>query len=239
MKTRLVLLAFFSLGMAAAQTLMFAPQVALSQGVTLWAVTGCPAKPVPISRVYQIATEHGLTYLTPGSAAVQVNRQSVWSRIVKYGGFAAAGASALLSWKVIEAKLQWQQAMQGAGGFLNILLPLVKQQVPVLDSAVGSALLVDTTGCGQTMFYATSAGKGAFVEPAFAAALPADPADPQDPPKAVKPAAMVRSARLKRTRAYWEITLPADIRTLAAPYQPQRPVTAAAWDAAAVCCGRP
>jgi len=138
------------------QTLSFSPQQS-AHGVTTWAVTACGG-PVQAARIYAVAGQHGLTWLLPGAAIGRQNQRSGWQNLVRYGGFAAAAASALVGFKAIAVSPAIEAGITAGGGFLGILIPLAAKQLPIYDSSVGQPLNPDQSGCGVTQIYAV-AGK--------------------------------------------------------------------------------
>ena len=153
---------FLSTQKANGQVLSYSPQQKITKKVQVWAVTGCTPKPIPAAQIQSLAGQHGLTWLTPSSASTLLAQRSIWAQISRYAGFAVAGASALTSWKVVQASSAWTEGLTGGAGFLNVLLPLAQKQVPVIDPSIGGNLLPDIGGCGTAMFYAVPSTSGPF-----------------------------------------------------------------------------
>ena len=141
---------------ASAQSLTFSPQgaVAGTRKVEVWAVSGCPVKAVSITVIYAIASQHGIPWITPKTAAEMLGKKAGWSRMVRVTGFAAAGGSALMPFDVIKAKPQIATGFVIGGALITVLLPLAQKEVPQVDSAMGQALKLGVDGCGETGFYA-------------------------------------------------------------------------------------
>lgn len=153
---RLTISALLVLGLQA-QSLSFSPQ-STANGITTWAVTACGG-PVSVSRIYALAGQHGIAWLLPANASAQTMRRSGWAQVVRYGGFAAAATSALIGLKVIAVSAAIEQGAVAGAGFLNVLLPLARQQVSSQDSTIGAGLVADTDGCGTAQFFALAGKK--------------------------------------------------------------------------------
>jgi hypothetical protein len=159
---RSLILFFAAAAALAAQQLTFSPQG--GSKVSTWAVTGCAPKAIPVAQIYAIATAHGITWLVPSVAGDQMSKRTLAGKIVRIGTFVAAGASALLTLKVVQANAAIVAGVTSGGGFLGSLLPLASQQVPKPDSAAGADLAIATSGCGAMTFYAVPSKIGAFTE---------------------------------------------------------------------------
>jgi len=150
--TRLLRILLATALAASAQTLTFAPQG--GKKVATWAVTGCAPKAVPVAEIYQIATAHHIAWLVPATAGDVLAKRTVWGHVVRIGTFAAAGASALLTLKVVQANAAITAGIQSGSGFLTSVLPLAAQQIPKADSSAGADLAIASNGCGAMTFYA-------------------------------------------------------------------------------------
>lgn len=146
------------------QTLAFSPQDTIGKKVQLWAVTGCGVRPGAISTIYTIATKHGISWITPATAAERLSRLTVWGKIVRYGGFASAGTTALLQTDLISSNVQIKQGVTYGAMFLSVLLPLVTKSAPTVDASVGKDLTVDVNGCTTAAFYSLPSAVSPFVE---------------------------------------------------------------------------
>ena len=97
MRLLITILLVCSLALAES-TLSFSPQIT-GKHLYLWAVSGCPAKPLPIGAIYAIASQHGITWLTPATATAILAHKTVIGRVVKIGGYGAAAGGALVGMK--------------------------------------------------------------------------------------------------------------------------------------------
>ena len=144
-------------------TLSFSPQYE-GKHLDKWAVAGCPSKPMSIASIYAIASAHGITWLTPATAAAILSHKTVIGRLVRGGGYAAAGASALVGMTVIKASVGVFTGLTIAAALINTLMPLAEKDVPAVDPAAGQPLSLGPDGCGATVFYSQPSPVGAFVE---------------------------------------------------------------------------
>lgn len=144
-------------------TIAFSPQYE-GKHLDMWAVTGCPPKPMPIASIYAIASQHGITWLTPLTAAAILSHKTVIGRLVRGGGYAAAGASALIGMTVIKASVSVFTGLTIAATLVNTLMPLAAKDVPAVDPTAGQPLSIGPDGCGSTIFYSQPSPVGAFVE---------------------------------------------------------------------------
>lgn len=157
------LILFFLLAtILAAQQLTFSPQG--GRKVETWAVMGCAPKAVPVAKIYQIATAHGIKWLVPAEASQIMATKTFWGHAVRIATFAAAGASGLLTLNVVKASASITAGVTSGSGFLSSLLPLAQQQIPKVDSSAGADLAIASSGCGAMTFYSLPSKVAGFTE---------------------------------------------------------------------------
>jgi hypothetical protein len=146
----------------AESTLSFSPQIR-EKHLYLWAVSGCPPKPLPIGAIYAIASQHGITWLSPATAAQILSHKTVIGRVVRIGGYGAAAGGALVGMTVIKASVSIFTGLTIAAAVVNTLMPLAQKDVPTVDPSAGQPLALGPDGCGATMFYSLPSSVVAFV----------------------------------------------------------------------------
>lgn len=159
-----LLLILIALAAHAETIITFAPQGEITSRVNLWSARACPPKAVSITMVYALASHRGIPWIEPATAERLFQKKSIWSRIVRVAGFAAAGGGALMTFDVVKASPQVQTGMLIAGALITVLLPLAAREVPKVDPNVGRSLMLDVDGCGQALFYAAPSSIAGFNE---------------------------------------------------------------------------
>jgi hypothetical protein len=139
----------------------FAPQGNITGRVALWAVSGCPAKVVPISTIYALATHRGIPWIAPKTAGELFQKKSVQSYVLKGAGYLSGGGAVVAGSKWVEAKPQITAGLAIGAAVLVVFVPMVQKALPRIDSAVGGPLTPD--GC-QTSFYAAPSNVAGFNE---------------------------------------------------------------------------
>ena len=157
---KLATLALLWAAIASGQALSFSPQG--GDKLTLWAVSGCPARAVPSAALWALAIKHGVTPITNATAAEILSQRSPWARAVRAAGWVSAGGAALTGFDIIKTKPQVVTAFAVGGALILALLPLAQREVPQVDSAAGRSLMVDVDGCGVASFYALPSNMAAF-----------------------------------------------------------------------------
>lgn len=159
-----LLLILGALSFQAETVITFAPQGAITSRVSMWSVAGCPAKAVPASVVYALATHRGIPWISPKTAGELFTKKSAWSRTVKAVGWISAGGAVLVGSDWVKAKPQWTTALAVGGAVILVLLPLAAKEVPTVDPAAGGPLMLGADGCGTTSFYAAPSNVAGFNE---------------------------------------------------------------------------
>lgn len=141
------------------QTLTFSPQPAPKRfPYTIWGVSACsaPGGSVTFGVLYQqMAARKLKPLLYPAAFQAFHARQtkSIPARIATWAGYAAVGASFLLTTSIVKTNIQIQDGVNIAAGFLNTLIPLASQAVPPPMEAeqmlVKEALRIPPNDCAQ------------------------------------------------------------------------------------------
>ena len=138
---RFLILFALTCSLAWSQTLSFSPQIH-GKNLDTWAVSGCPLKAMSIGSIYAIASAHGIIWLTPATASAILSHKTVIGRIVRIGGYGAAGTSALIGLAAIKASASVFTRVTIAAALINSLLPPAQKDVPVVDPSAGQALSI-------------------------------------------------------------------------------------------------
>jgi len=162
---RLALLAFLGTALASGAEVIitFAPQTEITDKVFLWSARACPPKAVSITTVYALASYRGIPWMEPATAERLLSKKSWQGRAMRWAGYAAAGAAYFLT-GTVKASQQIQIGVTAGAGLLNVLVPLVAKDAPRVDPNVGRSLMLDTDGCGVTLFYAHPSNVVGFNE---------------------------------------------------------------------------